>query len=152
MKSVICFIFIHITLCLCQDDKSEWASPEENKCINELSLDKDHIVKVLMDYSPGKLPEDDDEFSKFTLCRGIQTGTQNENGEINFETLTNIVKSFSEAIFNKDATKGSLVGSELSNEAVTNCKSVANGDNAGQNMNKLQNFIDEYLINHFNSQ
>ncbi|KAK5647550.1 hypothetical protein RI129_002442 [Pyrocoelia pectoralis] len=151
MKSPLVILLLCVSNCLCQIDNIGWPNPDEKQCLQRLSLDEKHIGELVMAYAPGKLPDHDEDFSKFVHCRGIHMGIQNESGELNFENLVNVVKYFPEGIFNKNAAEDSIVGGNLSTQTVENCKKEVQGDNAGQTLIRMQNCIDNYLVKHFNS-
>ncbi|KAF5275443.1 hypothetical protein FQA39_LY06900 [Lamprigera yunnana] len=141
-------VFLGVLLCMAISAEFVWPSPDEEKCIKELSLDKKHIESFIVKYVPGELPDNDADFIKFAVCLAKQIGAQDENGQFNFPNLIEFIQYFDKSIYSNLTGN---VGEEIATKAVDSCKTIDNKEDSGKSLIKMQNCLDSYLADYFDT-
>ncbi|KAF2881566.1 hypothetical protein ILUMI_24601 [Ignelater luminosus] len=97
-------------------------SPLQEQCVNELKLsDKKEDLSHIN--SRAICPEDNPEFNKFISCFWKKTGRQNENGEINFDTLRSFIHEGIVQAIGEDPV-GQSFAEQHSSKIINECKTI----------------------------
>ncbi|KAF2883483.1 hypothetical protein ILUMI_22692 [Ignelater luminosus] len=117
---------------------------EEQQCIDDLGLNKEHILLEIDDEDGA--PEDDDQYNRFTECYWKKMELQYDNGKIDYDAL----RRFTQQAATEDLKDGDeevvLMVKQLVRRAVNYCRdNPAEGNSHGQIAVKTQNCIVQTL-------
>jgi len=113
-------------------------TPLQEECLNELELtDQKQAIASLNNRAI--CPEDNPNYNKFISCFWKKTGRQNENGEVNYETIRLFVRAGIIRALGDDAA-ATTFAEENSTKIVNECKSVS-GSTPEETVVKVRNCI-----------